>query len=339
MISVRIATCPANKAGDCTDAFSVSDLAFGEPSNCLKDKGYSEYIVAIFRFVKIVPYVQLMRFYPSVWAAFKYVVGKRVNASRAKLFEMGDDTTLKRKNDRSKDGRGDFMEALLKHSDSKEPISDEELSSNAHILFMAGSETTATLLAGVTYWMLRTPESMSKAIQEVRAAFEKEEDITFASASARLPYTLACLEEGLRMFPPVPSWQPRVTLETATISGYEVPPNTQVGVHQIGANWASKNFHQPNSFKPERWLPGPMSDPKSPYFNDNRDARQPFSLGPRNCIGKNLAFSEMRQILARVLWNFDLELVNKDEVWEDQKIFTLWEKGPLVCRIRMRRDQ
>lgn len=293
----------------------------------------------MFKFVRIVPFVQLAKFHPLVWQAISLFLGRRVNNAREGLVKIGRDTAMKRKNDASKNGRGDFMESMLKYSDNKEPITDAELAGNAHILFLAGSETSATLLAGVTYWMLRTPKALQKAVQEVRSAFDREDDITFSSASAKLPYTLACLEEGLRMYPPVPTVLIRTTTEAATVSGYPVPKGTNLGVHQMSANWSPANFSQAAAFHPERWLPSAISNASSPFHDDNRDARQPFSLGPRNCIGKNLAFSEMRQILARVLWNFDLELVDGESHWSNQKSFTLWQKGPLVCRISLRKDR
>lgn len=67
------------------------------------------------------------------------------------------------------------------------------------------------------------------------------------------------------------------------------------------------NVHDPGRFVPECWLPE-AKNTASPFYADNRDVLQPFSTGPRNCIGKNLAYSEMRVILAQVLWNFDIEL-------------------------------
>ena len=273
--------------------------------------------------------------YPLVFRALTFFAGASMKKNRDNYFKMGDETAMRRKNDRSRDGRGDFMEALLKYSEEKEPILDEELAANAHILFVAGSETTATLLAGVTYWLLKTPEAYAKATKEIRDAFEKEDDITF-SAATKIPYTLACLEEGLRMYPPVPTCLTRITPAPAEISGYKVPGHTQVGVHQMSANYSSKNFHEPGKFRPERWLPEAMQDPLSPYHNDVLDSRQPFSVGPRNCIGRSLAFVEMRHILARVLWNFDLELVDKEENWMKQKTYALREKLPLFCHIKQR---
>jgi cytochrome P450 len=91
------------------------------------------------------------------------------------------------------------------------------------------------------------------------------------------------------------------------------------------------NFHLPDSFIPERFL----NDGDPVFANDNRDVFQPFSLGPRNCIGQNLANVEMRLILAKLLFNFDLELDKaRTSNWLDQKAFTLWEKPPLWVKLR-----
>jgi cytochrome P450 len=98
------------------------------------------------------------------------------------------------------------------------------------------------------------------------------------------------------------------------------------------------NFHQPGQFIPERWLPEAKDEPASPFFSDKRDVVQLFSVGPRDCIGRNLAYAEMRMVLARVLWNFDLELCEQSRDWKNQKIFCFWEKHPLICKLALRRD-
>lgn len=84
-----------------------------------------------------------------------------------------------------------------------------KLKANSSILIIGGSETTATLLSGVTYFLLTNPIAMKKLTDEVRSAFKDESEIDFVSSS-NLPYLLACLEEALRMYPPVPIGLPRV---------------------------------------------------------------------------------------------------------------------------------
>lgn len=94
------------------------------------------------------------------------------------------------------------------------------------------------------------------------------------------------------------------------------------------------NFRRPKEFIPERALPNPPAE----FANDSRGVLQPFSVGPRNCIGRNLAYNEMRLIFARVLWNFDLELCEESHNWIDaQKSWGLWEKNPLWVRL-IKRD-
>lgn len=106
------------------------------------------------------------------------------------------------------------------------------------------------------------------------------------------------------------------------------------------------NFRDPESFVPERWLPN------AGYDSDKRDVLQPFSYGPRNCVGKksvhsdithrssvanvrdSLAYHEMRIILAKVLFNFDVELHAGSDGWIDQKCYTLWQKTPLWVTVK-----
>ena len=57
--------------------------------------------------------------------------------------------------------------------------------------------------------------------------------------------------------------------------------------------------------------------------------------GPCGRFGRNLAYAEMRIVLARVASGFHLELVESSKPWLDNlKIFTLWQKDPLMVRLR-----
>lgn len=74
---------------------------------------------------------------------------------------------------------------------------------------MGGSETTATLLAGVTYLLLSNPHALQKLTEEVRSTFSDESEINMTSVN-QLTYMLACLNEAMRVYPPVPTGLPRV---------------------------------------------------------------------------------------------------------------------------------
>lgn len=61
-----------------------------------------------------------------------------------------------------------------------------------------------------------------------------------------------------------------------------VPPGTKVYMTQWAAYNSTKNFAHPEKFAPERWL----KDAPAVYVNDRKKVVQPFSTGPRNCIGR-----------------------------------------------------
>ena len=111
-------------------------------------------------------------------------------------------------------------------------------------------------------------------------------------------------------------------------------PQTVLNPHQLAANLMDWNVHRPNDFLPQRWPS--HSDPKSEFAGDDRAACQPFSLGTRNCIGKNLAYAEMRLILAKVLWHFDLSAGEGMEGdWFDQKTWAVRWKKPVWVKLRV----
>ncbi|CAG8977132.1 hypothetical protein HYALB_00003353 [Hymenoscyphus albidus] len=149
---------------------------------------------------------------------------------------------------------------------------------------------------------------------------------------SKLTYLNAVIKEGLRVYPPGPAGFPRVTTASGnTICGQYVPPNTVVIVTNLAASFSTRNHTNPWKFAPERW------EGAAEYAVDDRKAYQPFSFGPRNCIAQSLANAEMRLVLARVLWAFDLELQPESKNWIDQRAFALWEKPPLMVKITPRK--
>ncbi|KAL8814103.1 MAG: hypothetical protein Q9223_006646 [Gallowayella weberi] len=236
-----------------------------------------------------------------------------------------------------KTDRKDMMAYILQHNDER-GMTREEIIATSQIMLTAGSETTATLLSGATYNLLQHPECLRRVQSEVRATFETADEITLRGVSTpdRLPYLNAVIQESLRLFPPLPTMLNRVVGHAGTvIDGHYISRDTSVGVHQWSAYRSSANFADPDTFDPERWMPNPPAK----YQNDIKAALQPFSVGPRGCIGKNLAYFEMRSILTRMLWNFDMQLESESQGWTDQKEYAIWDKPPLWVTLRHRADK
>lgn len=143
------------------------------------------------------------------------------------------------------------------------------------------------------------------------------------------------IHEGLRLYPPVPVGVPRVVGDAGQLIGGQcVAPGTRVSVNHYATYRNPQNFKNPDTFAPERWLNSNGSVPSSLYKDDRRESYQPFAYGLRDCLGRNLAMHEMRYILARVLFKFDLKLCQESREWDVQRAFILWEKKPLICTIQ-----
>lgn len=178
-------------------------------------------------------------------------------------------------------------------------MNEAEIRLSARVFIIAGSETTATLLSGAFFLLLTNTKHLERLTREVRDAFRAEADITIQS-TASLPFLQAVIQESLRLYPPAPNTFPRTTPEPGQmICGRFVPAGTTVGVHQWSAHRCASNFFMPDTFVPERWMDTDNTSDKR-FMADEREACQPFSYGPRNCIGQKypppLFFYELARV-------------------------------------------
>ncbi|KAF1973408.1 cytochrome P450 ClCP1 [Bimuria novae-zelandiae CBS 107.79] len=241
---------------------------------------------------------------------------------------------------RQKTDRPDFLTYILRHREDENGntfgLAASEMYSNAGLFMIAGTETTATVLSGITYYLHRNPQKLARLQAEVRNAFESIDNISMMKLS-QMRYLCACVEEGLRVYPPVPGIIPRETPEAgANVAGRWVPGGTVVSIANYAAYHSPSNFKDPDAFVPKRWLPEGQYE----YGADNKQVFNPFSYGPRNCLGKkhvltaaNLAYHEMRLILASVILSFDMELCKEAEHWIQQKNYIVWEKPDMKVKI------
>ena len=208
---------------------------------------------------------------------------------------------------------------------------------------MAGSETLTTALSGALHHLLSHPPTYEKLCAEIRSVFESERDITAYRVSS-LPYLNAVLNETLRLCPPIPDGMRRaVPKGGAIVAGHGFTEGTVLGMSCWSMFLSERNFSEPTVFAPERWLGATKSEPGSGRHH-NVKAFQPFALGPHGFIGQNLAWLEMRLLLALLLFHFDLGIAPQEEgmgkgkmwAWTDQKIYWTWDKKPLLVQIKRR---
>lgn len=198
------------------------DLMFAEPFGCLDSASYHPWVDLLFKSIKAQTLANAAA-HLGILPLLRRFPPKRLVETRLKHMSMTTEKVTKRLD--LKTDRADFMGFILKHNDDEFAMSLPEIKSTSFGIIIAGSETTATLLSGTTYYLLKNPEKLAKLTKEVREAFHSEDEINLTSVNG-LTYMLAVLDEGLRMYPPVPVGLPRRVPESGeTIVGNFVPPN------------------------------------------------------------------------------------------------------------------
>ncbi|KAL8691298.1 MAG: hypothetical protein Q9218_003442 [Villophora microphyllina] len=284
----------------------IGDLAFGEPFDCLKDNTYQPWVAMLMGNLKFVVFMSVILRFPPLSKLATRLIPKKIIQARIDHRRMSKEKVERRLE--STTDRPDFMAHIIRHNGTKGGMSTEELCLNSADFIAAGSETTATLLAGAVWSLLNNPVWMDKLKDEIRSTFTMAHDIRLQDTDG-LKLLHAVISESFRMY----------------------PPGIGVSLNQYAANMSHRNFSSPWIFAPSRWLGDPQ------YVDDKLDVVQPFSVGARNCIGRNLAKAEIALILTRLVWEFDIALAEEtDKNWPDQKAWFTWQKKPLVVEIRER---
>ncbi|KAK1477672.1 BCL4p [Colletotrichum tamarilloi] len=302
---------------------SLGEMAFGESFHSVKagkPHSWSEIIVSHLYFITLVDNLRRLPFVATIARVLLpstlAVQNQNSQYSRKKVEER-----LSKKSNRN-----DFLSTVVK-SYEVGAISKEEMAAHVSTLTIAGGETTATFLAAATYYLLQNPACLLKLQTEITAKFSSFEEIN-ATAARQLPYLQAVISEGLRLYAPGSQGFPRLS-PGMNVGDIYVPAGAEVFTHAWTLTHSEGYFSDPKSFKPERWLDAGSTDV--------REASQPFSMGPRGCLGQNFAYMEINLILAKMLWQYDLELVDKDLDWEQEsQLHVMWWKPALMVRFTHR---
>ncbi|SMR57319.1 unnamed protein product [Zymoseptoria tritici ST99CH_1E4] len=185
----------------------------------------------------------------------------------------------------------DIMGWLLKaYKDVPHPEKDTMLQADARLIIVAGSDTTAATFTYLFFHLAQNPEIVEKLREELDPLTTgdwQDKDIRNA------PILNGCINEALRMHPPVPSGVERLTPpEGLKVGDTWIPGNVQFVTPMFVMGRDPDIYAQPDTFLPERW--STQSDKVK-----HKDAFAPFSMGPMGCIGKNLALMELRTLTTR----------------------------------------
>lgn len=232
--------------------------------------------------------------------------------------------------------------------------------------------TTATAISSTLSYLSRHADAYSRLTEEIHTTFPSLEYIRQGPLLTSCHYLRACIDEAMRLASPTRgvSWH-KVGPGGAAINGEHIPEGYEVAVDLWAIHHNPDYFPDPFVFNPDRFMPKsvereptlnkpkfdffPMSRantifPTSPsalspnsfqgmYFPSSPECKEnkafaPFSLGPRSCVGKPLAYLEMSLALASIVWCMDFRAADGMEDWEDDlpgvDMFARSRKGPVL---------
>ncbi|KAI4156798.1 MAG: hypothetical protein L6R39_001020 [Caloplaca ligustica] len=313
----------------------IGDLAFGEAFGCLKNGEYHSWVRTLFSYLKGMSLAAAPRYYPTTEFLFEKLIPKSVLEGQRRHTEYAHEKINRRLD--MKTDRPDFMTPFMRNNANFETMSRDEILATFNFIIVGGSETTATALTGVFNHLAKkeNEQIMARLCTEIRTAFKTEEDITI-DATRDLPYLEAVINEGLRMCNPVPGGLPRVVPEGDERATLTANPQTRLGVRTFAVNRSRKLFANPDRFVPERWLP--KGERPAEYDNDQLSASKPFSIGFHSCMGRTLAWVELRLVVTRLIWAFDFSDEESERVEFDSfPVIMLIQKLPMKMRVKHRK--
>ncbi|VAH24201.1 unnamed protein product [Triticum turgidum subsp. durum] len=198
----------------------------------------------------------------------------------------------------------DLLDVLLRlqQEDSLEfPLTTEIIGAVLFDIFAGATATIGTTLTWAMSELVRRPETMARAQQEVREVLGQDRAVITNNDLAKLDYTQMVIKETLRFHPPA-SLIPRASIEDCTIMGYDIPKGTNVYVNVFAISRDPAYWNNPGEFMPERF------ENSNTNYNGSYFEFTPFGAGRRQCPGIQFSSSVMEMTLTNILYHFNWKL-------------------------------
>lgn len=187
--------------------------------------------------------------------------------------------------------------------------SKDEMLAEASLLHIAGSDTTTVTLCGFFFYITHYPHVYGKLVKQIRTTFASVDEIVEGHKLSSCQYLRACLDEALRMTPVGTSEFPRTILPGGQeIDGEIYPEGINVGTNSWAYGRNDQVYGDATIYRPERWIVDEANGITAESVAQIKSSSHPFSAGPGNCVGQNLAILEMLLITARTLYRMDVRL-------------------------------
>lgn len=197
----------------------------------------------------------------------------------------------------------DVLSMLIQARDQESglELSEDELLGHVGVLFAAGHDTSATALTWTLFLLSQHPQIAADLLDELESVLQGEAPTV--EKLQQLPLLERVVKESMRVLTSVP-WNGRVTSQPTELGGYSLPAGTEVFVSIYQTHHMEEIYPDPEAFNPQRWE---TIKPTNYEYN-------PFSTGPRICIGAAFAMMEIKIVLAMLLQRFRLQYITQNKV-------------------------
>ncbi|KAI8581606.1 hypothetical protein K450DRAFT_22102 [Umbelopsis ramanniana AG] len=233
--------------------------------------------------------------------------GREINNNRRYVQRMMD--KIRNGNGQRPDGSLPLMGQLMGLKVYQGKQGEEHLINDMLLMIFAGHDTTAHSLTYLVYGLTQELSVQKKIREEVTGQLPDLDAVT-PSSLTKLTYTSAAIKENMRIHPPV-TVAMHEAYDDVMIDKTLVPKGTTIVISTARINQHPEIFKQPMAFLPERWL-----DEDEDMFNDldangkdkglMNSTYLTFSKGTHLCLGMNLAYLEMRIVIAYLVTHFDI---------------------------------
>nr|CAD7200834.1 unnamed protein product [Timema douglasi] len=191
-------------------------------------------------------------------------------------------------------------------------LSDKDIAAQAAVFFLAGFDTSSTLISFASYFLTIYENVQQRLQTEIDNMLENTGGKLIYEEIIALKYLDMVISETLRMYPPAPA------MDRVCVKPYSIPPSgDQPGmtfnegdlleIPIFGIHRDEAHFPDPDKFDPERFSDENKHKIKAFTFI-------PFGLGPRSCIGNRFALMETKVALVYLLSRFNFKVVDKTPI-------------------------
>jgi len=224
----------------------------------------------------------------------------------------------KTRRDAGEDLPDDFLSRLLLVGDTEtKPFSDRDIENHVLAFIGAGHETTARALSWLFYLLSNDHKSRDRLEAEVDVL--DIETIPPETWGEHLPFTLACFEETMRLFPPAP-FIARETIKDDKFGDVTLTADSILFVNTWLLHRHKSLWDRPEAFMPSRF----MGQARNQI---GRFQYLPFGVGERVCIGQRFAMQEAAILIALLARNYRFDYAGKNVPWPKMRITVQPENG------------